>query len=83
MCPCSVNPKQCLVGVMASLRRIWFCHGKGRGFLTSKFFFWESDDSKESAPAHPTVVLPGVAGDRAVTVVWCTPGKGWDVMEVS
>lgn len=50
ICPCSVNPKQRLVGGTASLRRIWFCHGKGKGFLTSKFC-WELDDSKESAPS--------------------------------
>lgn len=25
ICPCSVSPKQCLVGVTALLRSIWFC----------------------------------------------------------
>lgn len=62
ICPCFVNPKQCLVGVTASLRT-WFCHGKGRGFLTPKFF-WESDDSKGSISSYPTIILwPGMVGN--------------------
>lgn len=79
ICPCSVNPKQCLVGVTASLRRIWFCHGKGRGFLTSKFC-WESDDSKQSAPPPPSYHMGWLELRGHISVGHC--GTGWDVMEV-
>lgn len=62
ICPCSVNPKQCLVGVTASLRRIWFCHGKGRGFLTSKFFSGNLMTAKRVHPPIPPSYRLGWSG---------------------
>ena len=52
ICPCSVSPKQCLVGVMAFLRRIWFCQGKGNWGFSCPNFAGGQMTAKRVRPLH-------------------------------
>lgn len=47
--------------VTASLRRVWFCHEKIKGFLMSEFC-WGLDDSEEGPPPPPPSYHPGKWG---------------------